>query len=78
MLIHIHLPRERATKSSRNEAKKDATPDVTYLWESTSKHVTNFPFNETPEMKVDMPRDATPYDYFKLFYTDEFIQHIVD
>ena len=24
-----------------------------------------------------MPRDETPYDYFKLFYTDEFIQHIV-
>ena len=25
-----------------------------------------------------MPRDATPNDYFKLFYTDEYIQHIVD
>ena len=63
--------------SKRKQAQNSAT-GIAYQWESSSKPATIFPFTPTPGIKVDMPRDATPYDFFRLFYTDAFIQLIVN
>ena len=46
-------------------------------WSEEPPTIKNFPFNETPGMKVDVPADADRMFFFNLIFTEEFTENFV-
>ena len=46
-------------------------------WSEEPPTIKNFPFNEIPGMKVDVPADADPMFFFNLIFTEEFVENLV-
>ena len=46
-------------------------------WSEEPPTITNFPFTETPGMKVDVPVDADPMFFFSLIFTENFVENLV-
>lgn len=63
---------------SNNRKRKRTKPiEARYKWEKTSNPCHQFPFHSDPGLKIEMPEDASPIDFAKLFYTDELRQNLV-
>lgn len=46
-------------------------------WQDICSSMKNFPFTETNRMLVDLPAEAKPYDYFRLFVDNGFLENII-
>ena len=46
-------------------------------WKNNPPTIQDFPFNERPGLKIDIPDNASPMFFFGLILTDEFVESLV-
>ena len=58
---------DRSSDSEENVVDRDN-------WKNNAPTIQDFPFNERPGLKIDIPDNASPIFFFGLILTDEFVQ----
>ena len=64
---------------SSGDQSSDSEENVVdrYNWKNNPPTIQDFPFNERPGLKIDIPDNASPMFFFGLILTDEFVESLV-
>ena len=58
------------------EKKRKETDNNTYIWTSEEPTISDFEFKENEGLTIQMPPDASPEDFLRLFITDDLITEL--
>lgn len=67
---------EYSSSPQPSQPSESDHPPWPSLWQNTSPNIFPLPFKSKRELK-QLPNGSTPYDFFRLLFTDEFIDEIV-